>query len=148
MPVFRNPQYYFREGFCWTFILNENSEYQKARIKYPTVNDVNAMALYPVENINISIKYLVCLFNSFFIYSYKHLFVNNTSSFQINDARQIPIIIPKKNQLEEFEFLFDSAYMIKRSEYSNKVSVDEAEIQLNKLQERIDNLVKLLYKLI
>ena len=23
MPVVRNPQYYFREGFCWTFTLNE-----------------------------------------------------------------------------------------------------------------------------
>ena len=71
MPVVRNPQYYFKEGFCWTFTLNENSEYQKTRIKEKSVNDVNAMALYPFEDINLSSKFYTCLLNSYFIFHYK-----------------------------------------------------------------------------
>ena len=147
MPVFRNPQYYFKEGFCWTFILNENSEYQKARIKLPTVNDVNAMALYPVDNI-VSIKYLVCLFNSFLVYSYKHIFINNTSSFQINDARQIPIIVPTKEDLKQYEDLFSYAVDIKKNQYSNKISLEMAESELSAIQEKLDKMTLKLYKII
>src|SRR5690606_22438410 len=29
MPVVRNPQFYFRNGFCWTNVLNPNSTYFK-----------------------------------------------------------------------------------------------------------------------
>jgi len=140
--------YYFKEGFCWTFILNENSEYQKTRLKLASVNDVNAMALYPCKYCQISTKYLVCLFNSFFIYSYKSKYINNTSSFQINDARQLPVIIPSKKELIMFEKLFDDAFEIKKNQYSNIITSDVAELKLLEIQEKIDNLVLKLYKII
>ena len=148
MPVFRNPQYYFREGFCWTFILNENSEYQKTRIKLASVNDVNAMALYPYFDAHITTKYMVCLFNSYFLYSYKSKFINNTSSFQINDARQIPIIIPTKNELKHFEDLFDFAHNIKIKQYSNKITEEEAEIKLYEIQEKLDIMTLKLFQIV
>ena len=64
-------------------------------------------------------------------------FINNTSHFQINDARQLPIIIPDKITLEKFEKLFKQAVQIKK-EQSN-------EIALNNIQQEIDTLVNELY---
>jgi len=140
--------YFFKEGFCWTFLLNENSEYQKARLKQVSVNDVNAMALFPINDTNLNSKYFVCLLNSYLLFTIKRNFINSTASFQINDARQLPIIIPNKKQLEEFETLFNSAYSIKQAEFSNQLPIEKTEIQLNKLQEKLDNLIKKLYNLI
>ena len=87
MPVVRNPQFYFREGICWTDVS------YKCRRKGKSVNDVLSMALYTKAE-NISEKYLICLINSKLISLYVCNFINNTSHFQINDARQLPIVIP------------------------------------------------------
>ena len=37
MPVVRNPQYYFREGFCWSDI---HTVLIKARLKTKGIHDV------------------------------------------------------------------------------------------------------------
>jgi hypothetical protein len=140
--------YFFKEGFCWTFLLNENSEYQKARIKQAGVNDVNAMALFPMENMNLSSKFFVCLFNSYSVFSIKRNFINSTASFQINDARQIPIIIPSQEKLLEFEELFNSAIEMKKKQFSDKVYVNEIENNLAEIQKRLDQLVAELYRII
>jgi len=148
MPVVRNQQYYFKEGFCWTFILNENSEYQKARIKQASINDVNAMALFPIEGINLNSDFFVCLLNSYLIFSIKRNFINSTSSFQINDARQLPIIIPSKDQLSEFKILFNLAIEIKQKQFSGRIFIIEAETKLARIQEKLDQLVAELYGII
>ena len=64
-------------------------------------------------------------------------FINNTSHFQINDARQLPIIIPNKTTLNKFEKLFNQAVQIKKG-YSN-------EVELDNIQQEIDILVNELY---
>lgn len=64
-------------------------------------------------------------------------FINNTSHFQINDARQLPIIIPDKITLEKFEKLFKQAVQIKK-EQSNEIALDN-------IQQEIDVLVNELY---
>jgi len=138
-------QFYFREGFCWTFTLNENSEYQKTRIKEKSVNDVNAMALYPFEDINLSSKFYTCLLNSYYIFYYKRSFINSSSAFQINDARQIPIIIPASETLETFEKLFNSAIEIKKATSLETISLNEAESKLSEIQEKLDTIVNELY---
>ena len=140
--------YFFREGFCWTFILNENSEYQKARIKQASINDVNAMALFPIEGINLNSDFFVCLLNSYLIFSIKRNFINSTSSFQINDARQLPIIIPSKDQLSEFKILFNLAIEIKQKQFSGRIFIIEAETKLARIQEKLDQLVAELYGII
>ena len=38
-------------------------------------------------------KYILCVINSTLISYYVDTFVNNTQTFQINDARQLPIIV-------------------------------------------------------
>lgn len=144
MPVVRNPQFYFKEGFCWILTLNEFSKYQKARLKDPGVFDVNAMTLIPVfEKVNS--KYLICLLNSYFIYHFKFNFINNTSAFQINDARKLPILIPSKKQLEDFENIFDRAYSIKIDYFDTKISKSKAKEKLNLIQKELDSIVYELY---
>ena len=64
---------------------------------------------------SISSKYIVSICNSDFVSRYTESFVNSTVIFQINDARQIPIIIPDSETLETFEKLFNSAIEIKKS---------------------------------
>jgi hypothetical protein len=146
MPVVRNPQFYFREGFCWTFTLNEYSEYFKSRIKEKGVFDVNAMSLFShIEN--ISEKYYVSLINSYLIFYFKRTFINSTSGFQINDARQLPIIIPTPEQLKEFERIFDRAKRVQEEKFSGRISEKEAEEKLNEIQKELDEKVLELYGL-
>ena len=147
MPVVRNPQFNFKEGFCWILTLNEFSEYQKARLKTSSVNDVNAMALYPYEDCKKYLKYFICLLNSFFIFYYKRNFISGNSAFQINDARQLPIIIPDEQILKQFDSLFDEAIAIKENQFrlSSSFDAEEDEKKLSVIQEKLDQLVKQLY---
>ena len=134
MPVVRNPQYYFKEGFCWTDV---NSTYLKSRLKKNGVFDVLSMSLFTLVS-SLPDWYYVCLINSWLISLYVDNFINNTSHFQINDARQLPIIIPDKDTLDKFEELFKQAVQIKKG-YSNEVKLDN-------IQQEIDVLVNELYR--
>ena len=114
--------FYFREGFCWTDV---NSTYLKARIKKNGVFDVLSMSLF--TRIYIPDWYFVCMINSRFISFYVDNFVNNTSHFQINDARQLPIIIPSQEKLLEFESLFKLAVKTKQKQFSNQLFINETD---------------------
>ena len=72
-------------------------------------------------------------------------FINNTSHFQINDARRVPIIIPTSPQLSEFEDVFDRAYVIKEQQFSDKITKDAALQKLNEIQDELDEMVYSLY---
>jgi hypothetical protein len=54
-------------------------------------------------------------------------FVNNNISHQINDARQLPIIIPTDIELKEFEDIFNRAVNIQKKKFSQLISEKEAE---------------------
>ncbi len=140
MPVVRNPQFYFREGFCWTDV---NSTYLKARVKENGIYDVLTMSLFSITT--LPDWYFVCLINSKFISEYVDHFVNSTSHFQINDARQLPIIIPSADQLKQFEGIFNRAYNIQKSKFEGKIIEVEAEAQLNMVQKEMDEMVEGMY---
>jgi hypothetical protein len=140
----QNQQFYFKPGVCWILTLNESSEYLKARLREPGVFDVNAMSVF-LENDLFSEKFLVCLLNSYFVFKYKKTFINSTSAFQINDARQLPIVIPTKNQLFHFETLFDRAAALKLTQYAKNSNPSEANSELAKVQIDIDLAVLDLY---
>jgi hypothetical protein len=142
--VIRNPQFYFKSGVCWILTLNEQSEYLKARLRDPGVFDVNAMSMFITNNL-ISEKFLVCLLNSYTIFLYKRNFINSTSAFQINDARQLPIVIPNSVQLSDFESLFDRAVVIKRAQYENAIPSIELIDKLRDIQIELDDMVADLY---
>ena len=143
MPVVRNPQYYFKEGFCYSDI---NTTYLECRIKLKTINDVKSMSLYTLTK-KIPTFYIVCLINSSFISWYVDDFVNNTQTFQINDARQLPIVIPSENQIKEFETIFNLAIEIKKNLLNNSISEKKAEIQLTEIQQKLDKMVNTLYSI-
>jgi hypothetical protein len=135
--------FYFKEGFCWSDI---NTTFLKCRKKQKSINDVKSMSLYTLTEV-VPEYYIVCIINSNFMSYYVADFVNNTQTFQINDARQLPIVIPTIEQLNEFENLFDFATKIKKAQLANQLDKNEAERQLTKIQKNLDNMVLKLYGL-
>ena len=89
--------------------------------------------------------YIVSLINSSFISEYVDDFINNTQTFQINDARQLPIIIPTDEQLQNFHNIFINAVDIKQKFFRQELNGIAAEQLLSKLQEKQDYMVKKLY---
>ncbi len=134
--------FYFREGFCW---IDVNSTYLKARIKSKGVFDVLSMSLFSITQ--LPDWYYVSLINSEFISLYVDNFINNTSHFQINDARQLPIIIPSPYELEIFRQISVASIATKRYIFSSAISTDIAEEKLNDKQTELDKAVLKLYSI-
>ena len=74
MPVVRNPQFYFRKGFCWNLINATRSSVDiKVRHVINSVYDVGSMRL--ISNyIYIPNYYIVCILNSNIENLYAELF--------------------------------------------------------------------------
>lgn len=141
MPVLRNPDFYFKEGFCWSDI---HTVLIKSRLKGVSVHDVKSMSLFPLVD-NMTAKYLVCIINSTFSSEFSFEFLNNTSTLQINDARCLPIIVPTKKQLDDFENIFDRAYQVQKEKFSKKITIESAEQKLEVIQQELDKKVHELY---
>lgn len=109
--------FYFREGLCWSDI---NTTFLKCRIKQKSIHDVKSMSIFGVCD-KVPEKYILCVINSTLISYYVDTFVNNTQTFQINDARQLPIIVPTSEQLSFCSTLAKAAIAqkIKGNESSN-----------------------------
>jgi len=146
MPVVRNPQFYFREGFCWNNVLNPKARLLKAKLKLASVNDVGAMSLMPILP-ELSSKFIIGLLNSNLIFDYYREFVNCTVNIQINDIRQIPIIVPQKVELKAFESLVDKAISIKKSALEIDSETDCIDTNLLLVENEIDNAVLSLYRI-
>ena len=138
--------FFFKEGFCWTNVLNPHAKLIKCRLKAKTINDVGSMSLYSAND-RIPDYYLVSIINSIMLFNYYRQFINNSVNVQINDLRQLPIIIPNEKQLSEFKFLFDEAIKVKKLQFSNQITKEEAEEKLNPIQEQLDKMVYKFYGL-
>ena len=139
MPVVRNPQFYFKEGFCWTNVLNPQARLLKTKLKVKSVNDVGSMSLSSIID-KIPDFYFVILLNSDILFDYYRDFLNITVNIQINDIRQLPIIIPTQEQLQIYKKLFDEIIVIKKQEFNSIIDditfenrIKRKEFQLNKL---------------
>ncbi len=137
MPVMRNPQFYFKEGFCWNNLLNPNARLLKVKLKQASVNDVGSMSL--ISNTKLPNSFFVSLLNSNLLFDYYREFINCTVNIQINDLRQIPIIIPTKEQLEQICELFNNIYAEKQTSIDNSIILN--------LENKMDELVKTLYSI-
>jgi hypothetical protein len=135
-------QFYFREGFCWKDI---GMDILKVKLKEKTINDVKSMSLYPIDKSYT--KYLIAVLNSTFLSHYQFNFINNTVSIQINDIRQLPIIIPTESELKEFEDICNRAINIQKKKFSQLISEEEAEKELEEIQKELDKKVLRLYGL-
>lgn len=135
-------QFYFREGFCWKDI---GMDTLKVKIKEKTVNDVKSMSLYLIPKFVNLTRYVISVLNSNLFSHYQYNFINNTVSIQINDIRQLPIIIPTLKQLNFFESLFNKAVSIQKDKFSDKISKQQADDLLNVIQKELDNFVENMY---
>jgi len=138
--------FYFREGFCWNNVLNPKARLLKAKLKLASVNDVGSMSLMPIL-VELSSKFIIGLLNSNLIFDYYREFVNCTVNIQINDIRQIPIVIPQREQLKVFESLVDKAISIKKSALELDSETDCIDTNLLLVENEIDNAVLSLYRI-
>ncbi len=138
--------FYFREGFCWNNVLNPKARLLKAKLKLASVNDVGAMSLMPILP-ELSSKFIIGLLNSNLIFDYYREFVNCTVNIQINDIRQIPIVVPQKVELKTFEGLVDKAISIKKSALEIDSETDCIDTNLLLVENEIDNAVLSLYRI-
>ncbi|MEM2929163.1 MAG: Eco57I restriction-modification methylase domain-containing protein [Nitrososphaerota archaeon] len=137
-------EFFFREGLCWSDIHTVNI---KCRIKTKGVHDVKSMSLFSLDYEKYPEYFLICLLNSSFISDYVFSFIKNTQTFQINDAKVLPIIIPSTEKLKEFEKIFNKAYDIQKQKFEGKISEKEAEKKLNSIQKELDEEIEKLYSL-
>ncbi|MES2649849.1 MAG: N-6 DNA methylase [Bacteroidota bacterium] len=143
MPVVRNPQFYFRNGFCWSDVLNPNSFYVKCRLKGESVNDVKSMSLY--DEVGLGDKYFVSFINSFLGFKIVREFLNNTVAIQMNDIRKLPIKIPSEKELKAFNKKFDECMSIKKEYFATEIDRAEMNAQLRPIEAEIDEMVNRLY---
>ena len=102
------------------------------------------MSLMPLLP-SVPSKFLIALLNSNFLFDYYREFINCTVNVQINDLRQIPVIIPSLKVLEEFISLTNIAIDIKKS-VSLEDETDSIQIEdLSDVEIKIDNMVEQLY---
>lgn len=135
-----------KEGFCWNNVLNPKARLLKAKLKLASVNDVGSMSLMPILA-ELSSKFIIGLLNSNLIFDYYREFVNCTVNIQINDIRQIPIVIPQREQLKMFELLVDKAISIKKSALEIVSETDCIDTNLLLVENEIDNAVLSLYRI-
>ena len=136
MPVVRNPQFYFREGLCWSDI---NTTFLKCRKKDKSIHDVKSMSIFGISDL-LSEDYIITMINSTLISYYVDNFVNNTQTFQINDARQLPIIIPTPENDEKARDIVASAIKIKKGYTIENFTLDS-------IQKDVDIFVEKIYHL-
>jgi len=136
-------QFYFREGFCWTNVLNPNAILIKSRIKEKSINDVGSMSLSSV--VQIPNSYFVTILNSYLIFYFYRNFINYSVNIQINDIRELPIIIPTSEQLKSFESIFNRAVAVQKQKFAGKISEAEAEEKLSIIQRELDEMVEGMY---
>lgn len=148
MPVVRNPQFYFKSGLSWN-IINGTRNTNNLKFKYilPSVNDVGGMKLTSSNEAKnlLNDKFLCCVLNSTLNNRLTESFINFTVNFQINDARQIPIIIPSKDQLIEFEQKYDACFAIQEKYFEGKIEKADARKLLLTIESEIDQMVNRLY---
>jgi len=136
-------QFFFRNGFCWSDVLNPNSSYIKCRLKGQSVNDVKSMSLY--DETGLGDKYLVSTINSFLKFKVLREFINSTVAIQINDIRKLPIKIPSEKELKAFNKKFDECLAIKKEYFSEEIDRTEMNQQLRPIEAEIDEMVNRLY---
>ena len=139
MPVVRNPQFYFREGLCWSEI---KTHHIRSRIKEKSINSNKSMAFYPYEDV-LPASYIISLLNSSFAASYVGSFINNTQTFGIDDARQIPVIIPTAEELLQIKEVVMQAISVKRMLNPTHLS----EKRLEEIQRQVDQYILQLYRI-
>ena len=94
---------------------------------------------------NIPDFYFVILLYSNILFDYYREFLNITVNIQINDIRQLPIIIPLQDQLETYKIVFDEIVYIKKQEFNNTIDNITSENRIKPKEILLDTIVNELY---
>ena len=89
--------------------------------------------------------YYVSIINSELISLYVDNFINNTSHFQINDARQLPVVIPSETVLTLCKAIIDDAITVKKKLFNGEITPKTADYLLKELQFKLDKDIVNLY---
>jgi hypothetical protein len=109
-------------------------------MKSASVNDVGSMSLCSLLE-SVPNYYIVSLLNSNLLFDYYREYLNCTVNVQINDIRQIPLVIPTEEALKHIEGLFKKAYLNKKNN-SNENSEELLIIERN-LDMQVYNLYRI-----
>lgn len=140
--------FYFREGFCWNLINGTRSTNDlKFRMAPIGVNDVGAMTLRLCKNRFLSNNLILAIGNSIITNKYTEAYINFTVNFQVNDCRQIPIVIPNAEELQNFESLVNKAINFKKSASNLYSEADHIIDELLLIKQEIDKAVLSLYRI-
>ena len=101
------------------------------------MNDVGSMSL--ISNTKLPNAFFVSLLNSNLLFDYYREFINCTVNIQINDLRQIPVVIPTTEQLKQINELFNNIYAEKQVSNDNSLILN--------LEDKMDILIKNLYSI-
>ncbi len=135
--------FFFRNGFCWSDVLNPNSNYIKCRLKAKSVNDVKSMSMF--DETGLGDEYIVTIMNSFLSFKILREFLNGTVAIQINDIRKMPIKIPSNNELNEFKEKFNECLVIQQRYFNGEIEKALARARLKPIEDEIDEMVNQLY---
>lgn len=116
----------------------------KVKLKNKSVNDVGSMSLCSLTE-NVPNYYFVTLLNSDLLFDYYREYINCTVNIQINDIRQLPILLPSAKELEFIKPKFDKAISLKKSVAKNFATDFEIEKELAKTEQELNNFVAKLY---
>ncbi|OFM85451.1 hypothetical protein HMPREF2660_06840 [Weeksella sp. HMSC059D05] len=92
--------------------------------------------------------FIVILLNSELLFDYYREFINVTVNIQINDIRQLPIIIPNKNELLKCKILFDEIIDLKKQEFLKSHFNDNIKNEIAAKELILNNIVNTLYQMI
>ncbi|MEI8079488.1 MAG: hypothetical protein WCH61_07675, partial [bacterium] len=114
-PVIRNAHLYFTEGL--TYNIHGRGVPLKSKYQPACVFDASASRLSSACPL-ISAPYLLAMFNSFIVSDYIKKFQNNTW-YEINDLRQLPVVVPTASTGKRLKKLVDTAVSLKRLQFTN-----------------------------
>ncbi len=105
-------EFFFQPGVTWTRGANHTSI--KTRLQPACVFDVNAMRLTPLLQELLPADVLLAIFNSDLLSFICKKFIAHTWMVQINDIRQVPIVVPSHAQARELKMLAQRALEAKK----------------------------------
>lgn len=122
MPVIRNPHLYFTPGVTWSAVANHVA--LKARWQAPCVFDADSMRLTPVGK-TIHAHAFLAVFNSDIFSFLKMKFIKHTQKWEIGDLRQMPLVMPNRQQERQLKTLAELCLEAKRLALDAKPATQE-----------------------
>ncbi len=113
-------------------------------MKSASVNDVGSMSLSTATEL-VPNFYLVCLLNSELLFDYYREFINCTVNIQINDIRQLPVIIPDQKELIALVPEFEKAVYFKKKLANSNNYEENISSALFDTEQKINEFVETLY---